>query len=57
MRERRALVCDFLGIGMSDGKQLVKQLNTYGFSQEDLEAALAWAEGQLAFGTTQSIDE
>jgi hypothetical protein len=32
---------------MSDGKQLLKQLNTYGFSQEDLKAALAWAEPQL----------
>ena len=52
MRERRSLVCAFLGIGMSDGKQLVKQLNTYGFSQEDVAAALVWAERQLA--TTQS---
>jgi len=32
---------------MSDGKQLVKQLNTYGFSKEDLRAALAWAEARL----------
>jgi hypothetical protein len=47
VRERRKLVCDFLGIGMSDGKQLIKQLNTYGFSKKDLEAALAWAEPRL----------
>ncbi len=48
MTQRRMLVCDYLGLGACDGKQLLKQLNSYGFSWEDLSAALEWAEGQLA---------
>jgi uncharacterized protein Smg (DUF494 family) len=57
VRERRNLVCDFLGIGMSDGKQLLKQLNTYGFSQQDLNAALAWAEPRLASNLEENSGE
>ena len=48
MTERRVLVCDYFGIGMCDGKQLLRQLNSYGFSKSDLTAALTWAEAQLS---------
>ena len=47
MTERRRLVCDFLGTGTSDGKQLLRQLNRYNFSLQDLQAALRWADAQL----------
>jgi hypothetical protein len=45
--ERRVLVCDFLGIGASDGKQLLRQLNRYSFTAQEVQAALQWAEPQL----------
>lgn len=45
--QRRALVCAYLGLGDCDGKQLLRQLNCYGFGREELAAALAWAEQQL----------
>lgn len=48
MTARRLAVCDFLGLGGCDGKQLLRQLNRYGFERPDVEAALAWAERQLA---------
>ena len=47
MTERRNLVCDYLGIGVCDGKQLLRQLNSYGFSAEDVVEALHWANSQL----------
>lgn len=40
---RRELVCAWLGIGMCDGKQLLRQLNVYGFTEEDLEEGLRYA--------------
>ena len=43
MTKRRMLVCEFLGIGECDGKQLLRQLNSYGFAHEDLEQALHYA--------------
>jgi ribonuclease M5 len=45
--ERRNLVCSYLGLGVCDGKQLLRQLNAYGFEEGDLAAALAWAQQQL----------
>ena len=39
-KRRREAVCDLLGIGHCDGKQLLKQLNMYNFSESDLEEAL-----------------
>lgn len=45
--ERRRLVSEFLGLGNCDGKQLLRQLNHYGFRKEDLEASLHWAEEKL----------
>lgn len=45
--QRRSLVCDCLGLGACDGKQLLRQLNSYGFGRDDLDAALEWAEAQL----------
>lgn len=44
---RRALVCAYLGIGNCDGKQLLRQLNTYGFQLADLKEAMLWARDQL----------
>ena len=44
---RRELVCAWLGIGTCDGKQLLRQLNTYGFTHEDLNEALAYAADNL----------
>lgn len=41
---RRHLVCEFLGLGQCDGKQLLKQLNAYGFLEKDLLEALKYAE-------------
>lgn len=52
MTERRNLVCDYLGLGMCDGKQLLRQLNSYGFTKSDLKGALAWSEPQLALKPT-----
>ncbi len=43
---RRELVCAYLGIGNCDGKQLLRQLNSYGFLREDLEGAMRWARDQ-----------
>ena len=43
---RRGLVCAFLGLGECDGKQLLRQLNRFGFTMADVERALAWAECQ-----------
>lgn len=40
---RRQLVCEYLGIGQCDGKQLLKQLNAYGFTEKDLMDALEYA--------------
>ena len=37
---RRALFGGVLGLGNCDGKQLLKQLNKYGFSHQDVAAAL-----------------
>ena len=44
---RRELVCAWLGIGACDGKQLLRQLNTYGFMPADLNEALAYATDNL----------
>jgi ribonuclease M5 len=44
---RREMVCRWLGLGTCDGKQLLRQLNTYGFEREDLERALAYAREAL----------
>jgi ribonuclease M5 len=41
---RRNLVCEFLGIGQCDGKQMLKQLNAYGFVEKDLIEALEYAQ-------------
>ncbi|KAL0019080.1 hypothetical protein WJX79_004610 [Trebouxia sp. C0005] len=38
--QRRAAVSTALGLGNCDGKQLLRQLNTYGFSQDDVAKAL-----------------
>lgn len=45
--ERRRLVCDYLGLGMCDGRQLLRQLNEYGFEKGDLMLALKWTENKL----------
>ena len=37
---RRAAVCFALGLGNCDGKQLLKQLNNYNFSRQDVCQAL-----------------
>ena len=39
-KAKREVVCDALGIGRCDGKQLLKQLNVYGFTRQEFEAAL-----------------
>jgi ribonuclease M5 len=44
---RRFRVCDFLGVGLCDGKQLMKQLNRYNFTAEELKYALQWAEREI----------
>jgi len=41
--KRRQLLCSYLGLGMCDGKQLLRQLNSYGFSQQELDEALRYA--------------
>ena len=38
--KRRAAVSATLGLGNCDGKQLLRQLNTYGFSRDDVAKAL-----------------
>lgn len=38
--QRRAAVCSTLGLGNCDGKQLVKQLNNYNFTRNDVLQAL-----------------
>jgi len=45
---RRELVCMWLGIGQCDGKQLLRQLTTYGFTEGDLEEGLAYAARVLS---------
>ena len=45
---RRFLVGAFLGLGDCDGKQLLRQLNRYCFTHQELAAALEWAERRLA---------
>jgi hypothetical protein len=54
---RRALVCDYLGVGACDGKQLLRQLNRYGFSGQDLDVALRWAAGRLGAAAALPPDE
>jgi len=44
---RRHLVCSYLGLGACDGKQLLRQLNSYDFTRDDVSRALAWAEDVL----------
>lgn len=44
---RRYLVCSYLGLGLCNGKQLLKQLNNYGFTMGDVEKALQWANEQI----------
>ncbi len=38
--QRRVAVSAALGLGTCDGKQLLKQLNTYGFSRDNVAKAL-----------------
>jgi len=38
--QRRAVLCDQLSIGHCNAKQLVKKLNSYQISREELEALL-----------------
>lgn len=45
--KRRQIVCEYLGLGMCDGKQLLRQLNSYGFTESDLESALKFANTVL----------
>lgn len=47
MTRRRNLVCDYLGLGTCDGKQLLRQLNRYDFSEERVMEAKAWADQQI----------
>ncbi len=47
---RRQLVCRQLGIGDCNGKQLLKSLNSYGFSRGEVEAAVAAANLALEEG-------
>jgi hypothetical protein len=44
---RRKLVGAYLGLGECDGKQLMRQLNLYGFTKQEVNRALAWAEPRL----------
>lgn len=44
---RRTAVCAYLGLGACDGKQLLRQLNCYGFTHQEVAVALEWAERQL----------
>lgn len=46
--QRRSQVCAYLGLGECDGKQLLRQLNLYGFTRDDVERALAWAANSAA---------
>ena len=41
---RRQLVCEYLGLGQCDGKQVLRQLNAYGFLERDLMEGLEYAE-------------
>lgn len=43
----RHCVCEYLGLGTCDGKQLLRQLNSYGFEEGDVENALQWAEQRM----------
>ena len=44
---RRSLVCACLGLGDCDGRQLQRQLDRYGFAEEELQRAVRWAGEQL----------
>jgi hypothetical protein len=44
---RRHAVCAYLGVGPCDSKQLLKQLNRYGFTHAQLQAAVQWAEQHI----------
>jgi ribonuclease M5 len=46
--KRRFLVCSYMGLGECNGKQLLRQLNDYGFTKDDLAEALKWAEDRIA---------
>jgi len=43
VRLRRRFTCGFLGIGFCDGRQLLKQLNGYSFSLEEIQEAVSKA--------------
>lgn len=45
--KRRFLVCNYMGLGECNGKQLLRQLNDYGFTKDDLAEALTWAEERI----------
>jgi hypothetical protein len=45
--QRRSQVCAYLGLGNCDGKQLLRQLNLYGFTRTEVGRALAWAARTL----------
>ena len=57
MTARRFAVGAFLGLGDCDGKQLLAQLNRYGFTRQEVGRALAWAEAQLAPGQRRPAAE
>lgn len=40
IRDRREMVCNYLGIGSCDGKQLLKQLNIFNFTEAEVMHAL-----------------
>lgn len=50
---RRQLTCEYLGIGHCDGKQMLKQLNAYGFLEKDLMEALQYA--RLSMDTSLDV--
>ena len=45
--QRRAAVSALLGLGNCDGKQLLRQLNMYGFCRADVAKALQAITGSL----------
>jgi hypothetical protein len=51
---RRQLVCRYLGLGDCDGKQLLKQLNFYGFTEAELSEAISWAEARIKGETNRA---
>lgn len=50
MRARRDRVCNHLGLGICDGRQLLKQLNIFNFTYEDVMQALE-LETEIATNT------